>query len=347
MKAKTKKIAIGATAMTLVAGMAIGGTLSYLTKQTEKRANNFTFASVGLDARLTEPDWDGVKDYEYDDDGNIIPVYDYIDNPDYDPDKPVDPKDNPDKLPVYCYDENDNPITDKSKIDDFNDVEKNRKKKDKDGNPIEYGDEAAQLMVPGQSALKNPVITNSGSLSDEWVAAKITFVYSDESKYAGETLSPTDMSAVLAAIDIDYNDTDWDNVSTTTDGTSMVFYYKSILKKDSDPDDVGTYGDTTTPIFTTVTVKPDAENDQIKALEDMKGFAIYIEGFGIQDTVMEKYSQETLNKFVTFASDSDTAAKAVAKPGIISAKKASTPAPEITPTPEDTPTPDETPDQAE
>ena len=45
-----KKILMGTVAVGLVAALAIGGTWAYLTDETERRANNFTFASDSIDA---------------------------------------------------------------------------------------------------------------------------------------------------------------------------------------------------------------------------------------------------------------------------------------------------------
>lgn len=321
MKSKTKKILTGAIALSLVTVVTVGGTMAYLTKQTEKRANNFTFASEALNANLTEPNWDGVIDYEYSEDGTTItPIYDYIDN-DSNLETP--------KVPVYGYEGGDKskPITDKEKLEELkeddnttNDPDRPRfDSKDNTYNPPSYGDEDAENMISGQVALKNPIITNTGSVSDEWVAAKITFVYAEGTKDAGKMLSSTDMSNVLTAIEIDYNTTQWDNIITTSDNTSKVFYYKEILKKDSDSTDVGKYGDSTEPIFTQVKVKNTATNEDLKKLEDMGGFAIYIEGFAVQSDIMTTYNSDTLNNYVEFASDNDTSDKKVVKPGIIKA----------------------------
>lgn len=309
MKSKTKKIVTGAIALSLITVMAVGGTMAYLTKTTEKRANNFTFASEGLNAILTEPNWDGIIDYEYDENGNITPIYDYID----DDENSATPD-----VPVYGYKDGDksNPVTDKDDINDSTDRPRFDSKNDT-YTPPSYGDEDAQNMIAGQVALKNPIITNTGSIADAWVAAKITFVYAEGTTKAGQTLSSTDMSNVLNAIDIDYNETEWDNISTATDGTSKVFYYTKTLAKDDDATDVGNYGEKTEPIFTQVKVKDTASNEDLKKLEDIGGFAIYIEGFAIQSDIMENYSADTLNSHVKFASDNDTSNKDVDKPGII------------------------------
>lgn len=331
MKEKTRKIIAGTTALSLVSALAISGTLSYLTKRTEKRANNFTFASTALNANLTEPKWDGVVAYEYDDDKNIThPIYGYTE----------------DGKPVYAYDEHDNEITNRDDVTDPFDIEKNRKKKDKDGEPIEYGDKTSKDMVPGQVALKNPIITNTGDVSDEWVAAKITFVYA-KGDYEGTPLNATDMKTVTDAIEIDFNadDTenggDWDRRTGTPKDTVQVFYYKKTLAIDATPNDATTHGESTVPIFTQVSVKDSATTDQMKALEQMGGFVIYIEGFAVQKDIMAEYDADVMETAVRFeTTGKNEAKKNVTEPGIISAFKSGlVPNSEPTPTPEPAPSP--------
>lgn len=336
MNAKTKKIVTGTAAIALVSALAISGTFAYLTKRTEKRANNFTFASTALDARLTEPKWDGVVDYEYDEDKNLThPIYDYDD----------------DGNPIYGYDENGDPIKDKNAIDDPWDIEKNRKKVNENGERIEYGDKTSKDMVPGQEAKKNPIITNIGGVSDEWVAAKITFVHANGAD-KGTPLSLTEMNNITAAIEIDYNadnnetGVEWDRATGVTgDKTNpiQVFYYTEILEKDSNPDDASKHGGVTKPLFTKVRVKDNATSAQMKALEDMGGFVIYIEGFAVQDTIMSEYNAETLAGYVTFEStDKNDVKKIVDEPGIISAFKSGLVSnPEPAPAPEQVTPPEE------
>lgn len=315
MKEKTKKVVMGTTAMTLVSALAFSGTFAYLTKQTEKRANNFTFASVALNARLTEPKWDGVVDYEYDNKKDIsYPIYGYTE----------------DGKPVYAYDKDDNPITDKSEVSNPNtpeSIKKNRKKKGDKGENIEYGDKTSKDMVPGQVALKNPIITNTGDVSDEWVAAKITFVYADGDN-KGTPLSELDMKKVTDAITIDYNadnnvdGIEWDRRTGSKADNVQVFYYTKTLAIDATPNDATTHGEDTKPIFTQVRVKDTATTEQMKALEQMGGFVIYIEGFAVQDSIMETYDADTLADYVSFESTGQNdAKKKVAEPGIISAFK--------------------------
>lgn len=288
MKTKTKKIVGGTVALTLVAAVVAGGTFAYLTHQTEKRVNNFTFAKsdVALNAMLTEPSWDGIIDYEYNDDGTITPVYAYTDGTDLDG--------NPTKVPVYGYTDGDTdkPVTDKANITSTT--------KRPNGT---YGDEQSKSMIPGSTAGKNPKITNTGNQTDSWVAAKITFVYSTDGNghKAGTPLNATDMAVVNDIIDVDYNsnkttDAKWECINTSTDGTSKVFYYKETLAKDTDttPD---VYGEETEPIFTTVSVKEEATNEQIDKLNAIGGFVIYVEGFAAQSDVGIKDGAEDYDTF--------------------------------------------------
>lgn len=315
MKTRTKRRLAGAAAVALLAALAVGGTLSYLTDETEKRVNNFTFASDGVDARLTEPGWDGIVDYEYEDDGSITPVYDWLDK-DNDPTTP--------DVPVYGYTDGDKskPITDKTTLVEGEDYRPRTDSTDPDYYP-EYGDEQAMNMIPGSEASKNPVITNTG-ITKAWVAAKITFVYAAGAD-VGKPLSVTDMAKITDAIDIDYAVNTGDNwVRKTGDATSVSqeFLYKEILSEDTDTTDGGVYGDTTTPIFTKVSVKTTATNAQLKALEDMGGFAIWIEGFAVQSDVATDFSgfQTWAATGVVFNNTPTADVPAdVSKPGIVPA----------------------------
>lgn len=306
MKAKTKKIVIGATAMTLVAGMAIGGTMAYLTKQTEKRANNFTFANgTDLDAMLTEPKWDGVIDYEYEEDGTITPIYEYKDT-DNNPTTP--------DVPVYGYTDGDKtkPVTDKSHKDDENVTRPEKNPNTEDGS---YGDEEALLMIPGQTAPKNPLITNTG-VTDEWVAAKITFVYADGSgTNAGKALSDEDLKKVTDVMVIDYNGTDWTRGEGTSTSLSQEFYYNNIVYADATDGDVATKS-----IFNSVTLDKDATNEQVTALAEMGGFAIWIEGYAVQSTAFDGKDAWTKSASAVFNNTpTETVAVQVVRPGIVKA----------------------------
>lgn len=275
MKAKTKKIIGGTLALSLVAATAIGGTLAYLTRQTEKRVNNFTFAKsdVALNAMLTEPAWDGIVEYEYNADGTVTPIYGYTTGGEA----------------VYGYTNGDRsqPVTDKSAIDDTT----KRPTTNADDTIITYGIDQSKSMIPGSTASKNPIITNTGNQADSWVAAKITFVYATGDN-EGKPLNTADMVKVDDIIVVDYNskksDAKWEEIGDSTGKSSKTFFYKETLTKDSDPTP-GVYGEATEPLFTTVSVKPEAKNEQIDALNAMGGFVIYVEGYAVQSDVATNY----------------------------------------------------------
>lgn len=312
MNQKTKKIVIGLCAGALVAAVSVGGTLSYLHTTTEVRANNFTFASNALEAILTEPKWDGVIDYEPFGDG-LIPIYDYKEH-DGKPDSPV-----------YGYEEGD---PDKPIFKPAKDLP--RPKKDID-DPEPYGDDSARNMVPGQTALKNPIITNTCNL-DEWVAIKISFVYSVDSPNAGQLLSELDYEALTKVIDINYdkyvlsiedydpsnpdNEKLWVRPFGDDSLIEQVFYYTKPLEG-SDGGTLFKDLNSTIPIFDTVTVDKDASHEDIQRLVDMKGFAIWIQGYAVQ---REQYKdvEEWLEIPVVFANDvSENKPADVARPGIL------------------------------
>lgn len=301
MISRKKKILAGALSLGMIAALMIGGTLAYLTDSTEQRANNFTFATNGIDAMLTEPDWDGVTDYLY-------------------PDDPGYPDGKTGIVPVYGKDEDGKPILEQPQTDE-------------DGNPIIYGKDDAKNMIPGQTAAKNPIITNTGTLTDEWVAAKVTFVYGEGSANAGKALSALDWELVNEYIQVDYNTTAndtgyWTRVGAT--GTvSQTYYYSEILAKGSETNGKVTYGGVTQPIFNTVTLSSAAGNEEVQRLIDMGGIAIYIEGYAVQSDAFADYTAWKNSNSAVFnhTPTTDTAADTgVASPGIFP-KETPTPAP--------------------
>lgn len=301
MKAKNKKVLTGAVTLGIIAAVAVGGTLAYLTDMTEKRANNFTF-SEPISAILTEPDWDGVTDYLYPGDtgypegvsDKIIPIYGWTEKTaDKDPE------------PIFGYkkDEttgNDTPVTDYSAGKEGGVGTPPTKENE------EYGNTTNKDMVPGQAALKDPKITNTSEDIDEWVAAQVSFVYAG-GKNEGKLLTSADMQYIVDSMYIDWNfaktDNKWDIINQTeitADSSQYTFYYKEILDKCSE----GTrYGEETVPIFNSVKVKSDASNEEIKHLNDIgeDGFVIYIEGFAVQSDVAETY-----DAFKTWGKGDDT-----------------------------------------
>lgn len=55
-----KRIVLALSAVTVVAAMAIGGTLAFMTNQTDTKTNTFV-AAKGLSGELREPTWDGYQ----------------------------------------------------------------------------------------------------------------------------------------------------------------------------------------------------------------------------------------------------------------------------------------------
>lgn len=306
MTKKTKKIIGGATAISIVAALAAGGTLAYLTHETEHRANNFTFSHNRLNAMLTEPKWDGVVDYEYNDDGSITPIYDY---------KEVEDTDNPGetkKIPVYGYENGDpeKPVTDKDEIKPTT-TRPNYDPDDETKTPINYGVVDSKNMVPGSIAEKNPFITNTSEELDEWLAAKITFVYTQDQlsdsgevvHKAGEPLDLLDMGKINEVIQINYKTGEldnWERISSTETDVSQTFYYKNLVKSQKNLEEGET--NTTDPIFESVSVNKNATNEQIDALNALGGFTIYIEGFVAQKEIAldvddNEYKYETFKSW--------------------------------------------------
>lgn len=284
MKSKNKKIFAGVISLGIITALAVGGTLSYLTDTTEQRANNFTFASEGIDAMLTEPDWDGVIDYLY-------------------PGDPGYPEGETDIVPVYGYDENDDPITEQPEGD--------------------YGEDHAKNMIPGQVAKKNPIITNTGTTTDEWVAAKVTFVYGEGSANAGKALSAVDWELVKEYIQVDFNTAESENGYWTlvgaADTVSQTYYYSEILKKGTEANGKVTYGDVTQPIFNTVTLSSNADNETVEKLNQMGGIAIYIEGYAVQSDAYSDYDKWKASNSAVFEhtpTTDEAADTGVASPGI-------------------------------
>lgn len=326
MKAKTKKVLTGITALVLTAAISAGGTFAYLTRLTEKRANNFTFKNAKLNAMLTEPLWDDVVDYEYDKDG-IHPVYEDADDPVYgygeveDTENPgqkkrVKIKYKPDELNSFDDDDWD-------EVDDPDLKKWFEENKGQDGKVTweDYdqpeddtlGRIKAQNMIPNTTAPKNPFITNIGEIP-EWVAAKVTFVYADGSdaygKTPGQKLSDTDFAYVQKIIEIDWPVNTAKAADETINGASKVWYYAgdttttestpitALTKNGSDYSSemifyyntVLAQNDETAPIFNAVHVAETALKEDIAALEMFGGFAIYIEGYAVQKDAFDEPS---------------------------------------------------------
>ena len=266
-KSKIARIIAGTLALTAVAAIAAGGTFAFMTALTKEKINNFSFDVDSLNANLTETEWNGIKDY----DSDGTPIYGYTS----------------DNKPIYGYTDGDinKPVYEETGIGAGT-----RPKTDAAGNDIIYGDTASKNMIPGAQAAKNPVITNTGTVCNEWVAAKITFVYGGGIN-KGKPLSLVDIQRISDIIDIDYNIGSgkmWDRISGDEKSVSQVFYYKKILNKKNNSE---INGDKTEPLFTTVKLKETATNEDADYLKSIGGFYIYIEGFATQEEAGGTYSE--------------------------------------------------------
>lgn len=290
VRKKSKKPVIMLLSLLLVGIIAFGGTLAYLTAQTQKRTNNFTFpeGAEGLSAMLTEPNWDGVVAYESVTDSlggiRLIPIYGYQED---------------DGKPIYGYKNGDitSPVTDKSEIDSsVTRPQENINASGDNESQKQYGEDLAKVMIPGQTVYKNPIVTNTGSLIDEWVAVKVTFVYSkdytDGSKTykKGAPLSNDDVIALtrVIKIDTDYDGTKWEKIYHSVSGDQVdseeqfvEYYYKELVHT----------GEVTKPLFNTVRIPENITTKEYEILGHLTktGFTIYIEGFAAQSAVASNY----------------------------------------------------------
>ncbi len=269
-KSKIARIIAGTLALTAVAAVAAGGTFAFMTALTEEKINNFSFDVDSLNANLTETEWNGIKDY----DSDGTPIYGYTS----------------DNKPIYGYTDGDinKPVYEETGIGAGT-----RPKTDAAGNDIIYGDTASKNMIPGAQAAKNPVITNTGTVCNEWVAAKITFVYGG-GKNKGKPLSLVDIQRISDIISIDYNigtSDKWERISGNENTVSQVFYYKEILNIRNNKSQPKINGDKTEPIFTTVKFKDTATNEDVEYLRSIGGFYIYIEGFAAQEEAGKNYEE--------------------------------------------------------
>lgn len=261
---KKKKITM-ALCIALAAVLGAGGTYSYLTTQTDTLRNNISFSYSNISAMLTENRWDGVVSYEYDDDNNIYPIYGYDDS----------------GKPIYGYTDGDRtrPVKDRASFDPATSL---RPATDEHNNPIAYGIDASKVMIPGQTAAKNPQITNTTENTDEWAAIKMTFVYSSGAN-KGKPISAIDMAAINDIIEIDYDvnsDGAWYRVGNgaSAEDVSQVFYYKNKIASQG----------VTSPLFTSVRIKEWASQEQVAAVKNLS-FTIYLEGLVYEYAVADTF----------------------------------------------------------
>lgn len=272
------KVLTGVAAGCVAAALTIGGTLAFLSAQSNTKINNFTFgsgANGAISAYLTEPKWDGITSYD-----GEAPVFG----------KTVDGKN------IYGFTAGNinSPVINKTSEDAGV-----RGKTAADGTAL--GLNQAVNLLPGETVNKNPLITNSSSQTNVWTALKITFVYGGKSNKAGQPLSAEDMAAVNDVININYDTQKWvENTKSAPGGTSKVLCYKEVLQK----------GETTSiPAFSTVDVKPSATTEQMNKISAMGNFSIFIEGYATQDTEFSK-ADDFITANIPFAHTPTAAAPA-------------------------------------
>lgn len=151
--------------------------------------------------------------------------------------------------------------------------------------------EEGLLVLPGETILKDPQVTNTSGIDmNALTALQVEFVYGagcpDQEK-SGQALSEEDMAYVCDVYRIDWNADllgDWVRFDGETAGDqTQRFYYKNVLERNY-PDD----GDTTIPLFTNLAIPKDVNNARYSHIQDMGGFDIRISG-----TIVQQMAGET------------------------------------------------------
>jgi len=286
---------VTALSIVLVAALMVGATLAFLTDVTESRVNNFTLASPDLSARLVEPNWDGIVDYYYAENGALHPVFGFTDA----------------GARVFCWGEDGNtPVTTPVAAGAGLPRRVGGSGNDADNNPANnqaFGREAASLLYPGVVALKNPTIYNTGTTFDIWVAVQVSIVYPEGHANAGTlvsgVLANSSLQQVLDVIAIDWNVGTGANQWTFLGGApanaadggfapQQTLLFNSTLDRAAalpgTPtaqqifNTYGTGASASAPAFRSVSARSTATTPQMEALDELGGFAIFVEGFAVQ-----------------------------------------------------------------
>ena len=290
-------LVVTALSFVLVTALLVGATLAFLVDITEARVNNFTLANPDLSARLVEPNWDGIVDYYYV--GGIPrPVFGFMPNGDR----------------IFGF-TNGNPAT---PVTTHTHADAGIPPRNPQGNNpafpavpgTPYGVDAANEMIPGRVALKNPIIYNTGEIWDIWVAVRVSIVYSVDDATSGQEsgalMTPADLLKVQDIININWNldaTTGWvflDGLNTPANGGAggeflgqqILLYRQRIdsaeafdaLNLPLDGNRTLLYG-RSNPVFTDVNVNASVTNEEMEALNDIGGFSIFVEGFAVQGDV--------------------------------------------------------------
>lgn len=122
-------------------------------------------------------------------------------------------------------------------------------------------------VVPGDTLVKKPIVTNTGSNS-AWVFLKLTL--SDAAAF--NELLPSLQGAVEAGV-IDFNSTDWTFLSNKVEGDTRVIWiaYKTALAS----------GATTEAPFEFITIPTSWTNEDVATLGE-DGFSLTVEAHAIQ-----------------------------------------------------------------
>lgn len=122
-------------------------------------------------------------------------------------------------------------------------------------------------VVPGDTLVKKPIVTNTGSNS-AWVFLKLTL--SDAAAF--NELLPSLQGAVEAGV-IDFNSTDWTFLSNKVEGDNRVIWiaYKTALAPSK----------TTEEPFTAITIPTSWTNEDVATLGE-DGFSLTVEAHAIQ-----------------------------------------------------------------
>ena len=123
----------------------------------------------------------------------------------------------------------------------------------------------AESMVPGRAVTKDPVVVNTGTIS-EYVGLKVSFTKNDGTAY-----TDAEVATLLANITIDWNTTDWTRYTGTATSAEQYFYYNTALDS----------GDTTAQLFSQFSVNTDASTAVLTSLST-DGLKIVIAGSAVQ-----------------------------------------------------------------
>ncbi|MCL1799699.1 MAG: hypothetical protein FWG23_08205 [Eggerthellaceae bacterium] len=135
--------------------------------------------------------------------------------------------------------------------------------------------ENATNLVPGMDIPKDPQITNTSENEiSEWVGIRLVFTNGEGTPLSNTATDKNYVGTLLDLITIDWNTTDWQLADTAMAGkVEQVWAYKYELAP----------GDTTSPLFTQVTIKDSVTPEQQEWLRDyLKGFNIVLEGGAVQ-----------------------------------------------------------------